>query len=304
MPSLSASDPVITSSTAVNSTDAGLSSQEIIDVNALRKLSERLIVKEFTSDAPSSGSSSSGGIAAGFASVFSSKQKAVSATLVTPGADPEYGASEGSKTSGFVLVKEKRRIIKHGEVDVCGKGLLWNVKNPKYLFLLSDVLLVTTVKGKLFYLETVIDYRVCKLDANPRATLGNQESDLSNRFDIRWPGGILEILFKTAVQKEEWSRCMQDTICHCVFVDQGTLSFGWRHVYMYGTVHSAVISGDEPTLMGIISSCKAGNCEFSLLDSLDEDGFSALHLSCILRLRKISELLLNSDADCTLRDGR
>ena len=264
------------------------SAQEIEDMNALKRLAERLVLNE-------GGRSSV--VAGGLAGIAAAISKPRASSLPE---SVDHTASQ--KTKGqFHVVQKGRRIVKHGELDVLGRGTLWNAKCSKYIFLMSDVILITVVKGKNFHLETVIDHQVCRLNPNPRDNAAGKIE--APRFDILWPGGIVEIVFKDASEREIWGRSLSDTICHSVFGGKDTLSFGWRHLYMHGTLHSAVLNRDEAAVRAIIADCEDGSMDSSVLDARDDDLYTPLHLACILRLPNIAKLLLNSDIDCTIPDA-
>lgn len=261
--------------------------QDVDDLKALQRLADRLLVS------PAGRSSVSGGLAGFAASISKSRNLSAPENM---DAMPDLARKES-----FVLVQAGRRIIKHGELDVVGHGALWNVKYSKYFFLLSDVILVTSLKGKNFQLESILDHKVCKFDLAPIDSVGAKPDPM--RFDIRWPGGIVEVCFKDESEREMWVRALSDAVCSSVFSGRDTLSFGWRHIYIHGTLHAAVLSRDERIVRSIITACEEGTLDISILDAKDEDMYTPLHFACILRQPRIAEILLNSHVDCTIPDG-
>ena len=60
---------------------------------------------------------------------------------------------------------------------------------------------------------------------------------------------------------------------------------GWRHQFVAGTLHSAVISRDEHKIRDLLSR------DDSAIDTIDDDGYSALHYACMYRCTNAVRLL-------------
>ena len=212
------------------------------------------------------------------------------------------------------LVKEGRKILKMGELDTTAKSAMaiWATQTKRVFVLLTDIIIIATPVGQLLQVEHMIDLQVCKLLCEGNAN-GNEISSSTdpsqstasaeNGFQLIWPGGTLQISAKNSNEKGIWVESIFAAICDCVESDsRGVL--GWRHQYMLGTMHAAVIARDEAKVKDLINKCESGTLNFSLIDSIDEDGYSPLHYASILRLSSIIRVLHDSGADVTLQDSR
>ena len=75
-------------------------------------------------------------------------------------------------------------------------------------------------------------------------------------------------------------------------------SSGWRHQFVAGTLHSAVISRDENKIKDLLLR------DDGAIDTIDDDGYSALHYACMYRCPNAVRLLRGAGADVTTRDNR
>ena len=223
-------------------------------------------------------------------------------------------ARRSTDTTTMNLVKEGRKILKMGELETTAKSAIaiWATQIKRVFILLTDIIIIATPVGQLLQVEHMIDLQVCKLlcegNANSNEISSSTDPNLSttsaeNGFQLIWPGGTLQISDKNQNEKETWVESIYTAICNCVESDsRGVL--GWRHQYMLGTMHAAVIARDEAKVKDLINKCEIGTLNFSLIDSIDEDGYSPLHYACILRLPSIIRVLHDSGADVTLPDSR
>ena len=214
------------------------------------------------------------------------------------------------------LLKEGRKILKIGELETTVKAALamWATQNKRVFILLTDILIIAIPVGQFLQVEHMIDLQVCKLycegqisnDRNANASSSDQNQKLisaENGFQLIWPSGTLQITAKNPNDRESWVKSTFAAICDCVEADsRGVL--GWRHQYMLGTMHAAVIARDEAKVKDLVGKCEAGILDFSLVDSIDEDGYSPLHYACILRLLSVMRLLRDTGADVALPDSR
>jgi len=69
-------------------------------------------------------------------------------------------------------------------------------------------------------------------------------------------------------------------------------------------MHSAVISRDESRVRELIRDCQNGRIEFSSIEDPDQDGFTPLHYSVMLRQMGITKALHEARADVTIADHR
>lgn len=221
-------------------------------------------------------------------------------------------SKRGADTSAVHLMKEGRKILRTGELETTTKAALamWATQNKKQFILLTDMLIIATPVGAQLQVENMIDLPVCKLYCEGQSTgesnAAQSNSDgarQENTFQLIWPGGTLLITARSADEKERWVESIFTAICECVEADSSHV-LGWRHQYMQGSMHSAVISRDESKVKDLISKCECGLLSFTVIDSLDEDGYSPLHYACILRLPGIIRALCDTGSDTTIEDSR
>jgi ankyrin repeat protein len=230
------------------------------------------------------------------------------------------------------LLKEDRRLLRRGELTTPGATTLWMKSYiKKHVILLSDVLIITVPhvlhKVQCYVVEHIIDLQACKLRSNgqvfggtlegaaaqpppPSAKDKAQAADkqlLECAFQVIWPGGSLQLFADSKESKEVWVLNLFLAICSRVGGEsngQGQV-LGWRHQYMLGTMHSAVLSHDEAHVRELVAQCDAGQMEFSAcIDASDEDGYTPLHYACIMRMHGIIRALHEAAADVTAPDHR
>jgi ankyrin repeat protein len=85
-------------------------------------------------------------------------------------------------------------------------------------------------------------------------------------------------------------------------VGQGGI--GWKHQYMMGTMHSAVLTRDVRKVTSLLDRCLAGDLEYADMETQDDEGYTPLHYACLLRLTNITRVLHESNADVTIPDSR
>lgn len=203
-----------------------------------------------------------------------------------------------------VIVKPGRKILKHGSVGVPGKLALWNVQTKKILFLLSDLLLITTGQGEKFLVETLIDLQTCKVNIRVESDLIDQTTvNINSCFELIHPGGISLLICDDHGSQQAWVQAIYGAICDGVDEDERRRVIGWRHQYLLGTMHSAVLSRDVRKVRNLLEACANGEIEPLELETQDDDGYTPLHYACLLRLTNITRLLHESSADVTIPDA-
>lgn len=180
-----------------------------------------------------------------------------------------------------ILLQEGRQILKQIDVGVkSSERALWIKSQSKMrLILLSDILLVCSyASGNMYAVEHVIDLKTCKIRAvgqsfgahanrssEENQDPHNQEHENNNQltdneeqlsFDLLWPGGELRCITSSREMREVLVLNIYFAICENVDVNFRVL--GWRHHFMLGTMHSAVLSRDEDRVRELIQKCELG----------------------------------------------
>lgn len=221
-------------------------------------------------------------------------------------------SKRNSETSAVHLMKPGRKILRMGELGVTSKTALaiWPSQTKRQFILLTDMLIVASAVGGILQVENMIDLQVCKLFCEGQLSAdssGNSQSNSNDRqdntFQLIWPGGTLQVTTRSPEEKDNWVENIFVAICDCVEVDSNHV-VGWRHQYMLGTMHSAVISRDEGKVKELLAKCESGQLNEAVINSLDVDGYSPLHYACILRLPGIVKVLAASGANCGVEDSR
>jgi hypothetical protein len=102
--------------------------------------------------------------------------------------------------------------------------------------------------------------------------------------------------------QQKWVQHLAHCICEHVSVVNGSsdLGIGWRHQYVLGTMHAAVLQRNQPQIINLLESFANGEVEEDALEGADEDGYTPLHYASILRLTGIVRLLQESRCDVIL----
>jgi ankyrin repeat protein len=237
------------------------------------------------------------------------------------------------------ILQSGRRIVRQGDLFVdckspgsggSGQGLsLFSSRSStlRRVILCNDLLLVACpLNGNVFSLEYILQLSTCKLRslghvfgglADPADPAASNSHDHNNNyynnnnnnnnpfrlvFDILFPGGELQfsVTDNDVAAKEVWVLSLYLTMCDTV--EDSAKVLGWRHQYMLGTMHSAVMRCDEERIRELIALCQSGSLEFSSIESVDEDGYTPLHYACMLRLRNVVKILHEATADVTATD--
>lgn len=231
----------------------------------------------------------------------------------------DEGKTSSKKVNPQSLLVEGRRILKQGDLSVSGKNSMWGSKKyeKRRVILCNDVFIITIPQsGNVFALEYVLDLPTCKIRSlghvfgavdeamDPMAidnsmTRKLQPEDLL--FDIIAPPmGEITFASDSKEVKDVWVLSIYLAICDNVGESERVL--GWRHQYMLGTMHSAVICRDEQRIRELIALCNDGKLSFLSVEQPDEDGYTPLHYACIMRLHTIIDLLHQATADVTATD--
>lgn len=228
------------------------------------------------------------------------------------------GGTNPSRKPNFpepmTLLKEGRRIIKIGELNVETKNnSIWvKSNNKRKLILLNDLLIIAIPQsGNVFAFEYIIDLQICKIKSlghvfsmqttNVSGNEGPEATLESYSFELLWPGGDLQLIADSRDAKDAWVMSIYLSICDCL---KGTVNYlGWRHQYLLGTMHSAVITRNEDRVRELIGLCKSEKLDYKVIETFDDDGYTPLHYACILRLQNIVRLLHEATADVTAADN-
>lgn len=214
-----------------------------------------------------------------------------------------------------VILKEGRRIIKTDDFSISSKSnsINWIKTNmKKRLILMNDILLLLSpLPGNVYNIDNIIELQTCKIRSLGHAFklegTENQTQDADPKsiilsFDLIWPGGEIELIADSAELKDSWVMAIYTAICDYVPSEGKVL--GWRHQYMLGSMHSAVLRREEDRIRELILLCQTGKVDFTSIESQDEDGYTPLHYACILRLHSIVRILHEATADVTALDSR
>jgi hypothetical protein len=260
-----------------------LSEQESADIVSLKRIAARLIFKEKEKPPESSNPKQK------ISSIVKSKLSGTDRVLAL--------AME-------MIVKPGRKLLKHGPIGVPGKMALWNVQNKKFLFLFSDLVLLTAAQGDKFLVESSIDLQTCKINIRVASEqIDPSTVDPKSVFELIHPGGSSILICEDLGSQQAWVQAIYEAICDGVDLNERKRVIGWRHQYISGTMHSAVLSHDIRKVRGLLEACADGEIDPLELETQDEDGYTPLHYSCLLRLTNITRLLHESSADVTIPDS-
>lgn len=215
-------------------------------------------------------------------------------------ADKNAKAAKPIDISSMVL-KEGRQLLMYGTVNMLSKASIWNMQNKKCLFLCTDCLMITTPLADKLQLDAVCDLQTCKVSRHVTDIIDfTVAHDLI--FELFTPAGVFQIVTSTSAEKQDWINAIFGAICECVGESERVL--GWRHQYLLGTMHSAVISRDVTRVKGLLIDCQEGRIEYDDIEKADEDGYTPLHYACMLRLLPIVKCLNESSSDITMPDNK
>jgi ankyrin repeat protein len=212
-----------------------------------------------------------------------------------------------------------RRIIKQGDCVIepkqgTGKlltgglnGGIWSkTSNHRRVTLCNDILIIAVpLSGNVFGVEYILELATCKLRSLGHAFGVHQDFSsgikvVNCSFDFIYPGGELQFNTQDPSEKEVWVLNIYLAMCECV--DPSSRMLGWRHQYLLGTMHSAVIQRDEDRVKELISLCDNQQLDFLSIEAPDEDSYTPLHYACMLRLHGMIKILHDATADVTAAD--
>lgn len=209
------------------------------------------------------------------------------------------------------ILQMGRRILRQGDLMVSAKGSKWAKPANKRFVLLNDLIVISSPQpGNTFNVEYIIELPTSKIRSLGQVFGGDHSSAdhagassvaLDATFELLWPGGELQVIADSKEIKEVWVLNIYLAICECVGHENRVL--GWRHQYMLGTVHAAVLSRDENRIKELVSYCEAGMLDYLAIDTADEDGYTPLHYACMLRIHNIMKILHEATADVTAADN-
>jgi ankyrin repeat protein len=177
-----------------------------------------------------------------------------------------------------------------------------------HMALLSDIIIISS---QMFHMtqsaiDHVIELSTCKLRSYGQISetgFGSDTKDEDNQdymFEILWPGGALELNAGSKKMREVWVLNINLAVCECIGLDERTL--GWRHQYMLGTIHSAVLAKDEVRVRELLHLCQSRYLDFLSIECADEDGYTPMHYAAIHRVHNIMSLLHDATVDITALD--
>ena len=111
-------------------------------------------------------------------------------------------------------------------------------------------------------------------------------------------------------EREAWVRVLWAQICSCVqTASDAPLAPGWRHKYLRGTLHSAVVCDEEELVAGLLmrsagQSAGAKATRVIRANAVDDDGLTALAYACMRGRCNLMRMLLEAGADPTKQDHR
>jgi len=231
-------------------------------------------------------------------------------TLVDNSAS-QMASANGGSVSKF-LVKEGRQFIKEGSLVVISNQMFkWNAEDKRQFYLFTDILIIAVPlsNSDTFQIESVLDLQICKIDLGKYVTdslpVDGEVENISINpaqlvFDIISPFGIVKVLTSSPEEKDLWTMVLCAAILNRVGSNENVL--GWKHHYVLGTMHSAVINRDEAKVAELIQLCESGLQDFSTIEESDDDGYTPLHYASILRAHGIVKILHEASADVTTRD--
>ena len=277
------------------------------DLLELKALVDKLVVRDKDSTGRSQSAGKSG--AAATLSSIGAGLHSIS-EMISPELAQLTLSSSGCSRPDY-LVKYGRSMLRTDELFLINKGALFKTQAKRHFFLLTDVLLIAALiqaEGK-YLLEHIIELPTCKVHSGNytfggTSTLdgqaGGKDADLAKlSFDIIWPGGTVTVVVRSAEDKEIWLLNLFLAICENVDTEDRVL--GWRHQYMLGTMHAAVLSRDLSKVTELIAACSTA-ADFDAIEDVDEDGYTPLHYAVILRLHNMAQLLHDASANVTVKD--
>ena len=237
-----------------------------------------------------------------------------------------------SDAAAVAFVKEGRRVLKTGELTTVSRGALalFNAQAKVHFFLMTDILVVASAasgKKGMFVVEEVIDLQVrppggaaCRVTAsmvsNRRALVNTPPppqqvcklsvvdedgSDAGGTFQVQSPAGSLQVSARSGVERAAWVDAVLEAVCGLKARDMGSgdRAVGWRHQFVTGTLHAAVIARDDTKLRELLARADDGD-----VDAADNEGYSPMHYACMYRTSSAVRLLRAAGADVAKRDER
>ena len=174
--------------------------------------------------------------------------------------------------------------------------------NKRRIVLCNDLLIVAILlTGNMLGVEYVLELATCKLRCLGHVFgVHNTFVNTDTTFDMIFPGGELQFTTFDVSYKDVWILNIYLAMTECV--DVSSQGLGWRHQYLLGSMHSAVITRDEDRVRELISLCHNQQLDFYSIEAPDEDGYTPLHYACMLRLHAIVKLLHEATADVNVAD--
>lgn len=209
----------------------------------------------------------------------------------------------------YPLLQPNRKLAGFGEVRVANikSNNISSATLDKTIILLSDVIIISIgIPGVVsasgdqtpLVIEEVISLPVCKLKQHliPQPS----SSTFPYVFDVIWPMGSVQLSFFDKSEMDTWLNRIFLTIVS----EHGHSNdiLGWKHQYLLGSIHSAIVLQDMSLLNEIILACDSGVLKYSVLDVLDDAGYTAMHYACIMRLHSFMRMLYSASAKIDIYD--
>jgi len=164
-----------------------------------------------------------------------------------------------------------------------------------------------------FYIaEVILDLLSCKLLLSKLTTPTSGISDDVRGhifFELVSPAGNIHIALEDFSCPKDKETLVRDTkkweeaICQALFAahtdsnSQQSLTPGWKHHLVLGSLHSHVLLQNQVPLESIISSTR----NKYPIDTLDFDGLTPLHCACYNRNFMAIATLISAGADCRMK---
>ena len=191
----------------------------------------------------------------------------------------------------------------------------------RHIVLFSDLLVIaippTTITNRALHVESLTDLASLKI-STPTSGHNSDQGD-ECILELLWPGGQISLICKSSEHREFWynnlitactTRTGFDRKFHLISPVQSEINsptttnpannskFPVQNAPI--SLHAAVIERNEQSVREYIKHIIQTNP--TDIDDTDDDGYTALHYACILRLHNIIRLLYESNANIFYSD--
>jgi len=97
--------------------------------------------------------------------------------------------------------------------------------------------------------------QVCKL-----SVVDEDASDAGGAFQVLSPAGTLQVSARSGVERAAWVDAILEAVCALKAKEVGSAdrAVGWRHQFVTGTLHAAVIARDDAKLRELLARADDG----------------------------------------------